>query len=56
MRDITNKIGFLKASNDITIGMKSRKIKQAYAKKRRILTLREVILTLIFLAFGKNAK
>ena len=38
MRDITNKIGFLKASNDITIGMKSRKIKQAYAKKRRILT------------------
>jgi hypothetical protein len=38
MRDITNKIGYLKQDNTMMKCEKSRKIKKAYKKKKRILT------------------
>lgn len=38
MRDITNKIGYLKQDNTMVKFEKSRKIKKAYKKKKRILT------------------
>jgi hypothetical protein len=38
MRDITNKIGYLKQDNTMMKCEKSRKIKKAYQKKKRILT------------------
>ena len=38
MRDITNKIGYLKQDNNMLKCEKSRKIKKAYKKKKRILT------------------
>lgn len=38
MRDITNKIGFLKGRSDLTQTDRERKIKKSYKKKKRILT------------------
>ena len=38
MRDITNKIGYLKQEKDLEKCEKQRKIKRAYKKKKRILT------------------
>ena len=42
MRDITNKIGYLKQDNTLMKCEKARKIKRAYKKKKRIL-LKEVL-------------
>ena len=38
MRDVTNKIGYLKQNTDLKTCDKERKIKKAYKKKKRILT------------------